>query len=163
MELSDALRGKSQQVLDAARRKGCKIALAESCTGGQLALCLTEAAGASEVFLGSAVTYSNHAKHEVLGVLSETLEQYGAVSEQTAREMAFGAKARFEADVTASVTGIAGPGGGSAAKPVGTVHIAACTPAGESLHRHCRFDGDRKAVRAQATEAALDLLLEAMG
>jgi PncC family amidohydrolase len=153
----EALAQKAQQVLSLAQTLKRSIALAESCTGGQVAFLLTETAGASQVFLGSAVTYSNQSKHEIIGVSSKTIEDFGAVSEQTAREMAQGARRCFGADITAAITGIAGPGGGSTAKPVGTVHIATCS-ARDTLHQAFHFAGDRAAIRAQASAAALDML-----
>src|SRR5262249_10219131 len=103
------------------RASGQTLALAEACTGGLLAARLTEIAGSSDYFLGSAVTYANSAKAELVGVDPATLERFGAVSEETAREMALGARRRFGATIGIAVTGIAGPGGGSPEKPVGTV------------------------------------------
>ena len=138
------------------RRK--TLALAESCTGGLLAGRLTDVAGSSDYFLGSAVTYANAAKTELVGVSAETLERFGAVSEETAREMALGARRRFGASIGLSVTGIAGPGGGTPEKPVGTVHIALDDAEGTCLHRRLATPGDRALIRRWSTSSALSLL-----
>lgn len=131
-----------------------KIATAESCTGGLIAAAITEIAGSSAYFERGFVTYSNEAKMESLGVNPVTLQVYGAVSEQCARLMARGAFAHSLADIALSVTGIAGPGGGSVDKPVGTVYIGLSTDSHAEVHKHV-FEGDRSAVRQQTVEAAL--------
>jgi nicotinamide-nucleotide amidase len=143
---------------DLLRLRQKTIALAESCTGGLLAGRLTEVAGSSDYFLGSAVTYANTAKAELVGVSDATLDRFGAVSEETAREMALGARRRFGASIGLSVTGIAGPGGGTPEKPVGTVHFALDDGDGTRLHRKLLLPGDRALVRRWSTSAALSLL-----
>ena len=115
------------------REKGMTLATAESCTGGLIAKRVTDLAGCSDVFLGGCVTYANEAKERLIGVSRETLEKYGAVSEQTAREMARGVRLALGADVGIATTGIAGPGGGTPDKPVGTVYIAVSTEEGEKV------------------------------
>jgi nicotinamide-nucleotide amidase len=141
-----------------ARAKGLKIAAAESCTGGLVAGLLTEIPGSSDVVERGFVTYSNQAKEELLGVPHAILEAYGAVSEQTARAMARGALKQSRAGLAVSVTGIAGPGGGTADKPVGLVHFAAAR-GDKVIHRECRFgDIGRSEVRLKSVEMALELL-----
>jgi nicotinamide-nucleotide amidase len=139
--------------------RGRQVAVAESCTGGLIAAAITDIAGSSGWFDRGFVTYSNEAKVELLGVASETLAARGAVSEETARQMAAGALARSAADVAVAVTGIAGPGGGSPDKPVGTVCLAWARRGGtpEAVTRH--FAGDRSEVRRATVEAALEGLL----
>jgi nicotinamide-nucleotide amidase len=150
----------AKSVGESLRRSGHRLATAESCTGGWVAQVVTSAAGSSEWFDRGFVTYSNDAKIELLGVLPQTLRRHGAVSEETAREMAAGALARSKATVSLAITGVAGPTGGSAAKPVGTVCFAwgraGAVPASETR----RFDGDREAVRRQSVVHALRRLLE---
>ncbi len=140
------------------REKGKTLALAESCTGGMIASLLTDVAGSSDYFLGSVVTYANGAKESLLGVSEETLRRHGAVSEEAAREMARGARDRFGADLAVSVTGIAGPGGGSEEKPVGTVFFALSARDGFEYARKRFFGGDRAAVRRSASYVALELV-----
>lgn len=135
------------------------VTCAESCTGGLLAGALTSVPGSSQWFHQSFVTYSNQAKQDRLGVMPDTLLKHGAVSRETVYEMARGAKAVAQADYALSISGIAGPGGGSAAKPVGTVWFGLATPEG-SFEQTVLFPGDRKAVRAQAVEYALAFLAE---
>lgn len=147
-------------VIEIFREKGLSLALAESCTGGMIAETITNVAGASDIFYGSAVTYVNGAKEHILGVARETLEKHGAVSSECAEEMACGARRVYGADVAMSVTGIAGPGGGSEAKPVGTVWFGLATKDGAETFRR-RFDGDRAAVRRQTVEEVLRRLAEA--
>lgn len=147
-------------VIEIFREKGLSLALAESCTGGMIAETITNVAGASDIFYGSAVTYVNSAKEHILGVARETLEKHGAVSSECAEEMACGARRVYGADVAMSVTGIAGPGGGSEAKPVGTVWFGLATKDGAETFRR-RFDGDRAAVRRQTVEEVLRRLAEA--
>ena len=135
------------------------VTCAESCTGGLLAGALTSLSGSSQWFHQSFVTYSNQAKQERLGVMPDTLLKHGAVSRETVYEMARGAKAVAQADYALSISGIAGPSGGSAAKPVGTVWFGLATPKGSFEHT-ALFTGDREAVRAQAVEYALAFLAE---
>lgn len=150
----------ASRVIEIFREKGLSLALAESCTGGMIAETITNVAGASDIFYGSAVTYVNSAKEHILGVARETLEKHGAVSSECAEEMACGARRVYGADVAMSVTGIAGPGGGSEAKPVGTVWFGFATKDGAETFRR-RFDGDRAAVRRQTVEEVLRRLAEA--
>ncbi len=146
--------------------RGQTLAVAESCTGGLLAGRLTDSAGASAFFLGGVVSYANAAKQELLGVRPATLRRYGAVSAATARAMAVGIRARLQADWGLSVTGIAGPGGGSARKPVGTVVIGLAAPGAATRAFHHQFFGDRDRIRRASAQAALDhlrLAVEAAG
>jgi len=148
------------QVLEKARAKGWKIATAESCTGGLVAGALTEIAGSSDVFERGFVTYSNAAKQELLAVPEALLASHGAVSEEVARAMTQGALHHSHADLAVSITGVAGPGGGTMAKPVGLVYIAAARKGGVSTARQYRFGGiGRSEVRLASVEAALDQLL----
>jgi nicotinamide-nucleotide amidase len=138
---------------------GLKIATAESCTGGLVAALLTEIAGSSAVLERGFVTYSNEAKRELLGVPAATLEAHGAVSEATARAMARGALARSRAEVAVSITGVAGPGGGTAEKPVGLVNFACAGPGAALVAVERRFgDLGRSAIRIASVEQALQLL-----
>ena len=138
----------------ALRERGLKLATAESCTGGLIAAACTALAGSSDWFERGFVTYSNEAKTESLGVDAALIAAHGAVSEEVARAMAEGALAHSKAQVSLAVTGIAGPGGGSAAKPVGTVWLAWCV--GGKTSSECQvFAGDRAAVRAQTLRLAL--------
>jgi PncC family amidohydrolase len=134
------------------------LAVAESCTGGLLADWITDVPGSSDYFLGGVVAYSNALKESLLGVRPETLVDHGAVSEPTAREMARGARERLGADVALSVTGIAGPSGGTAEKPVGLVYIALSAPDAERCERYV-WQGDRRTNKRASVEAALALLL----
>lgn len=141
------------------RARGWRLATAESCTGGLVAGVLTAVPGSSDVVDRGFVTYSNEAKTELIGVTPDTLARHGAVSEAVAREMAAGALARSRADIVVSVTGIAGPGGGTADKPVGLVHMAAVRRDGKSTHEAYRFgDVGRGEVRRLAVSAALTLV-----
>lgn len=149
----------AQILLDACAQAGLRLATAESCTGGLIAGAMTEIAGSSGVIERGYVVYGNQAKVEMLGVRDATLAAHGAVSEPTAREMAAGALARSGCQVAIAVTGIAGPGGGSAEKPVGLVHLAAARRGGEVLHRRAVFEGDRTAVRLATVTASLVLAL----
>jgi nicotinamide-nucleotide amidase len=142
------------------RRGGLHVATAESCTGGLIAGALTDVAGSSGWFDRGFVTYSNAAKTEMLGVHAQTLAAHGAVSEATAAEMAAGALARSGADLAVAVTGIAGPDGGTPAKPVGTVCFAWARRAGAIDTATQHFAGDRAAVRAATVRAALQGLLD---
>jgi len=146
-------------LLDKCRARGVKIATAESCTGGMVAALLTTIAGSSDVFDCGFVTYSNEAKIGMLGVSSEVIAEFGAVSRECALAMAHGAILKSAATLAVSITGIAGPGGGSAAKPVGLVHFACAQRNGVTLHREERFgDIGRDGVRRASVEAALELL-----
>ena len=148
-----------KETLDRARSLGLMIATAESCTGGLLSAALTSVPGSSTVFERGFVTYSNRAKHELLGVAEDTLQAHGAVSEQTAREMAEGALRHSAADIAVSITGIAGPGGGTDEKPVGLVHFACAARDGETIALMKLFgDIGRDEVRYQAVLTALELL-----
>lgn len=145
-------------LLDECRKRGLKIAIAESCTGGLIAAALTEIAGSSDVVERGFVTYSNEAKIAMLGVREQTLRTFGAVSKETAIEMANGALAHSRAEITVAVTGVAGPGGGTPHKPVGLVHIAAATTE-RTGHRECRFgDIGREQVRLETVRAALRMI-----
>lgn len=140
--------------------RGWRVATAESCTGGLIAGAITDIAGSSAWFDRGFVTYSNSAKEEMLGVRAQTLLAHGAVSEQTAREMAAGALARGGSDLAVAVTGIAGPAGGSAAKPVGMVCFG-WAKRGQPVESSTRqFGGDRAAIRAASVDLALAGLLE---
>ena len=144
-------------VLDLARERALTLAAAESCTGGLVAARLTSIPGSSDAFLGGVVTYHDRLKRELLGVPAETLERHGAVSGETAAAMASGARKALGADVAVSVTGVAGPGGGSAEKPVGLVYLHAAGPEDEkAVELH--LPGDRDAVRRRAAASALHLL-----
>ncbi len=130
------------------------IAVAESCTGGLIAFRLTNISGSSAFFERGAVTYSNQAKTEMLGVAKEVIEKHGAVSEQTAKAMAEGIRKQSRTDLGLSVTGIAGPTGGTPGKPVGTVFIALASDKGTECQKHL-FQGDRAAIRRETSETAL--------
>ena len=140
--------------------RGWKVTVAESCTGGLVAGAITSVAGSSDWFDVGYVTYSNAAKASLLGVPEATLAAHGAVSEEAARAMAVGACAKSGADLAVAVTGIAGPAGGTRAKPVGTVCFAWAGRDGAVEATTCRFDGDRAAVRGQSVSFALRGLLE---
>ncbi|WP_181040162.1 CinA family protein [Paremcibacter congregatus] len=152
------------QVLDAARARGLHLATAESCTGGLIMGALTEIAGSSDVVDRAFVTYTNRAKREMLGVPGDVIRQQGAVSEACARAMATGGLKASAASLTLSVTGIAGPGGGSEDKPVGLVHMACAVRDGTMLHeKHLFGDVGRDQVREATVVAGLKLILRAMG
>ncbi|EWH10152.1 CinA-like protein [Catenovulum agarivorans DS-2] len=140
-------------------RKGLTIATAESCTGGGIAYALTEIAGSSAYFTQSWVTYSNLAKENCLGVAADTLEKYGAVSEQVVAEMATGVLQNSGADIAVTTSGIAGPGGATETKPVGLVHFAWQIKGQYTLCEHKVFAGDRAAVRQQAILYALSKIV----
>jgi nicotinamide-nucleotide amidase len=155
----ETLTRQAAALLEDLRRRGMKIVTAESCTGGLVAGLLTEIPGSSDVVERGFFTYSNAAKHEVLGVPETMLAQHGAVSEPVAVAMVQGALAHARAHVAVAITGVAGPGGGTAAKPVGLVHIAALRKGGTPLHKECRFgDLGRSAVRLASVEVALQLV-----
>jgi nicotinamide-nucleotide amidase len=138
---------------------GQTLAVAESCTGGRLAAAFTARAGASVYFLGGVVAYSNEVKINVLGVSREAIEEYGAVSREVAEEMARGARRITGAGWALSTTGIAGPGGGTPEKPVGTVWIALASPDGTVSAQKFNFSGSRLEVMNQATNAAIEMLI----
>lgn len=146
-------------IITTAKAKHLRIATAESCTGGLIAAALTSIAGSSDVFERGFVTYSNLAKHQMLGVSEDILGAFGAVSKQVAIAMAEGALNHSTAHLSVAVTGIAGPTGGTAEKPVGLVHIASRLMKYPTLHEEHHFPGDREAVRKATVEAALALLL----
>ena len=161
--LGDDVFGRDDETLEAVvgglfRKAGKTLAVAESCTGGTLAGRITDTPGSSDYFLGGAVTYSNDAKVALAGVGPATLERTGAVSEETAREMAEGIRKRFEASVGFAVTGVAGPGGGTPEKPVGLVHVALADEDGTAVHRRLQMPGDRAMVRRWTTAVALSML-----
>ncbi|TYC65692.1 CinA family protein [Stappia sp. BW2] len=150
-------------VLDGLMAAGKMVATAESCTGGLISGALTEIAGSSAAVDRGFVTYSNEAKTEMLGVPKDLVDAYGAVSKEVAIAMAEGALARSNADVAVSVTGIAGPGGGSAQKPVGTVHVAVAAKDRPTDHVHCRFtDNGRQSIRLATIRTALTSILNAI-
>jgi len=159
--IDEALRQQAEQVLEICRGKGLTVATAESCTGGLIIGTLTEIAGSSDVVDRGFVTYSNAAKSEVLRVAAETIVGHGAVSEAVARAMAAGALAKSRADITVAVTGVAGPGGGTAEKPVGLVHLAAAARKAETLHLERRYGAkSRSEIRAATVADALGLIAE---
>lgn len=163
IDLSRELTDLARRVIEANRAAGLHVAVAESCTGGLVSAALTDIVGASDVFDAGFVTYANEAKVEMLGVSLDVLETFGAVSIAVAWAMARGALAKSHADVAVAVTGIAGPGGGSAKKPVGTVVFARAVRGGDpgDIMADSRQFGDigRPAIRHQAALVALDLLL----
>jgi nicotinamide-nucleotide amidase len=148
-------------LLDLCKTKRLMVATAESCTGGLVAGALTDIAGSSAVVDRGFVTYTDKAKHEMLGVPSDTLNRFGAVSRETAEAMARGALGHADAAIVVSITGIAGPGGGSPEKPVGLVHFAAASRGGRLIHRERRFgDIGRAEVRRRSVLEALAMLTE---
>ena len=148
-----------EELVEILTKKQYKITTAESCTGGLVAATIVNVSGASEVFQAGFVTYANEAKEKELGVKSETLQTYGAVSEETAREMALGCATHAKAQVGISTTGIAGPGGGTAEKPVGLVYIGCAVRSSVYVERNV-FSGDRQQVRRQAADRAIEFALE---
>lgn len=163
--LGDAVFGENEEsfasaVGSALRARGFTLAVAESCTGGLIGALLTSVPGSSDYFFLDAVTYANTAKERVLGVSPETLMAHGAVSRETAEQMAKGARRVAGTDIAVAVTGIAGPSGGSDSKPVGTVFFALATPDGVRSY-HKRFDGDRARIQRAAAFFALQLVREA--
>lgn len=155
----DALIMSARLLIADCEERRLKIATAESCTGGLVAALLTEIAGSSKVVERGFVTYSNRAKEEMLGVPGDLIADHGAVSEPVARAMAEGALRESNANIAVAITGVAGPGGGTALKPVGLVHIAAARENRSILHEACRFgDIGRSEVRLKSVEAALALM-----
>src|SRR6185503_5089466 len=147
-------------VLEQCRASGFKLAVAESCTGGLLGERITNVPGSSDVFLGGVIAYDNDVKRNLLGVQAEEIERHGAVSEAVALQMASGVREKLGADVGVSVTGIAGPGGGTTEKPVGLVWIA--VHAAELKARRFHVGGDRAEVRQRAAQAALEMVRRAL-
>ena len=156
--LSQALLDEAASLLDACRARGVMLATAESCTGGLIAAALTAIAGASDVVDRGFVTYSNDAKTDLVGVPPELIARHGAISEQVARAMATGALARSRAGIVVSVTGVAGPGGGSAEKPVGLVWFGLAQRGRDVASAHAIFAGDRTAVRAATVAHAFAMI-----
>lgn len=153
----------SAELLEAAKAKGLTIGVVESCTGGLLGAAITAMPGSSAVFMGGFLTYSNDLKERLVGVSADSLARFGAVSEAVAAEMAAGGRERLRTDLCISITGVAGPGGGSADKPVGTVWFGLATAGGVSTQRQ-HFDApSRNRVRDYATIHAMRLLGEAVG
>lgn len=150
-------------LIDEARGRSLRLVTAESCTGGLVAGAICSIAGASDVFERGFVTYTNRAKSEMLGVPGDLIADHGAVSEPVARMMAEGALRESNGHVAVAITGVAGPGGGTPLKPVGTVHFAVARANRSVVHRHERFDGDtREAVQLEAIRVALEMLREAV-
>lgn len=148
-------------VVEMLKKRDLKLAIAESCTGGMAAAALTAVAGVSEQFETGLITYANSAKMALLGVKKETLEKFGAVSCETAKEMAEGLAERTKAEVTLSITGIAGPGGGTPQKPVGLVYIGCCVQ-GKTMVKEYYFSGDRQKIRESSVAAAFTLIRACM-
>jgi len=160
MAEDEALYALAREVGQVLRLQGRVLALAESCTGGWVAQCITDVPGSSAWFDRGFVTYSNRAKSELLGVPSEIIQAHGAVSGETVRAMAAGALSRSAADIAAAVSGIAGPSGGTPEKPVGTVWFAWQRGDGVCRVQGMRFDGDRRGIRRQAVRIALQGILD---
>jgi nicotinamide-nucleotide amidase len=157
--LDEELGNRATALLDLCKSKHLMVVTAESCTGGLVAAALTNIAGSSAVIDRGFVTYTNEAKQEMIGVPASTIDQHGAVSRETAEAMAKGALAHAAADLAVSVTGIAGPSGGTPGKPVGLVHFAAASRGGQLLHEECRFgDVGRTEVRRKAARQAIAML-----
>ena len=156
--IDETVLAQAETLLAALRARGHRVATAESCTGGLIAACLTAIPGSSDVVDRGFVTYSNEAKTEMLGVDADLIKMHGAVSEPVARAMAEGALARSNADVTIAVTGVAGPGGGSAEKPVGLVWFGRAAQGQATRSERHVFPGDRTQVRAATVRRALELL-----
>jgi PncC family amidohydrolase len=154
--LSDVLEVQLGELL---HQRGLKLAVAESCTGGLIGHRITNVPGSSDYYLGSVTAYAYEAKERLLGVKHDTLIQHGAVSEEIALEMASGVRQVFGADISAAVTGIAGPGGGMPNKPVGLVWIGVSTPDGDWAFRYL-FNGDRLKIKKDAADQALILLVK---
>ena len=149
----------SRVAVEKLRKLGVTLSTAESLTGGLIGSCITSQAGSSEIYAGGIVSYTNDVKHDVLGVTSESLDEFGAVSQRTACEMAEGVRHRLSTDIGVSVTGIAGPGGAEPGKPVGTVWMGISTKNG-TIARKYLFEGDRDSVRKQTANAALEHVVE---
>lgn len=159
----ESLLSDAERLLASCRRRGFRLATAESCTGGLIAGVLTEIAGSSDVFTHGFVTYANAAKMQMLDVSERLLEAHGAVSEPVARAMAEGACRKAGAGMAIAATGIAGPGGGSVTKPVGLVYLAVASEGGETRVEECRFTGDRHSIRMQTVAKGLMLANSLIG
>lgn len=155
--LDDATLAEAAALLEAMKARNLTLATAESCTGGLIAAALTAIAGSSAVVLAGFVTYSNEAKTALVGVPAELIQRVGAVSEEVARSMAEGALARSGASIALSCTGVAGPGGGSAEKPVGLVHLGGAMLGRDTIHARKVFPGGRGAIRAATVREAFVL------
>lgn len=155
---SDELLRMAEQLLQQLREHHLTLTTAESCTGGLLSALITEIAGSSDVFTHGYITYANAAKTMMIGVGESLIQTHGAVSEPVAVAMAEGALNTSGANISIAITGIAGPGGATASKPVGLVHFASARVGGETLHSVQQFSGDRSAVRLQAVKAAMELV-----
>ncbi len=155
------MNGLEERIGTALRSRGWSLSVAESCTGGLLASRITDVPGASEYFRGGVIAYQNSVKEGILGVPAETIARHGAVSGQTALEMVRGCKRLFGSELSVSITGIAGPGGGTPENPVGTVYIAVATP-DDTLSIRLQLDGDRIGNKGRAVDAALELCLRAL-
>ena len=152
----------AEALVSLARKKNVTFGTAESCTGGLISAAITGVSGASTVFYGGIVSYANSIKAGLLDVRKETLASFGAVSPETAREMSMGALKALSVDFAVSVTGIAGPGGGTPKKPVGLVYISVASKNGTITVKENHFDGDREEVRRQTVETALTMLISAI-
>lgn len=152
----------AEAVVKQAIKSNCTVATAESCTGGLVASCLTAVAGSSEAFLCGFVTYANEAKTRLLGVPVDAISEFGAVSDIVAAAMAEGAVAHSGADLAVSITGIAGPGGGSPEKPVGLVYLSLAQTGADAVVKRYVFAGTRDDVRRSAVGAALELMLSGL-
>lgn len=150
---------KLQKIINILKDNDQTISFAESCTGGRVAAAFTSIAGVSSVFDGSFVTYSNEIKHKWLGVSTQTLEKYGAVSSECVSEMLVGIQGKSSSDYAIAISGIAGPGGGTELKPIGTVYIGIISPVDEIVLKF-QFMGDRETIQRLATEEAINLFEE---
>ena len=160
-QADDKINTLSQRLGQQLQERGWTLGVAESCTGGLLGHALTNIPGSSRYFLGGIVAYANPIKHRLLRVEQKTIERHGAVSQETALEMARGARSVLAVDIAAAITGVAGPGGGTAEKPVGTVWIAVSHASGERA-RLFHLPGNRGQVKQGSVLAALEMLIEAL-
>lgn len=161
MRFPDGMTDAAKRLLDACAQRDLRIATAESCTGGLLAGCLTAIGGSSRIFERGYVTYSNAAKTDELDVPAALIQDHGAVSGEVARAMALGALMRSKADLAVGITGVAGPDGGTAEKPVGLVWIGVARRGADATAHRCQFSGDRADIRLASVERALALLTQA--
>lgn len=159
MTFSKALLVRAEAVLNVCKQQRLMVATAESCTGGLLAGLLTSIAGSSQVFERGFVTYSNEAKHSLLGVSASIIKRHGAVSSEVALAMAKGALKNSQAQIAVSITGIAGPGGGTKTKPVGLVYIALAGKKRKSCVQECHFKGSREKIRLESMKTALIMMV----